>query len=222
MGKLHRIVGTVALSFLLCTPWLSLGQESSSRGYHKPIKSLRELRSDHVLRQKWDLSCGAAAIGTLLTYDYQTPVSETEAVVWILHRTDPVKVQSRGGFSLLDLKRFAKFRGFDSDGYAELTLQELVDLKRPAIVPIRVKGFDHFVVFRGVAGDRIVMADPAFGNLTMTTERFLSQWKGGIAFVLATSPTGRNKPPYVVAPLGTDVYRTSVDTAIGGPSRLNR
>ena len=54
----------------------------------------------------------------------------------------------------------------------------------PPIVPISLKGYDHFVVFRGQYGDRVVVADPAFGNLTMSASQFVDLWKDGIGFVV--------------------------------------
>ena len=148
------------------------------------VQSLQEIRQACIVRQRWDLSCGSAALSTLLTYDLSDPTPETAVVVWVLHRTDPVRVRSRGGFSLLDLKRFVQFRGYNAEGYADLSLDELAGLGGAAIVPIRIKSYDHFVVFRGVMGGRVILADPAFGNLTMAVERFLKIWKNGIGFVV--------------------------------------
>ncbi len=150
----------------------------------KRVRSLLEIRQAGVVRQKWDLSCGSAALSTLLTHDHGDPTPESAIIVSILRRTDPVKVKSRGGFSLLDLKRFVEARGYRAKGYAGLAVADLVGFGVPAIVPIRVKGYDHFVVFRGVRGDRVVLADPAFGNVTMRIDRFKELWKNGIGFVV--------------------------------------
>jgi predicted double-glycine peptidase len=157
------------------------------------VRSLKEMREEGVVRQRWDLSCGSAALSTLLTHDLGDPTPETAIIVWILRRTDPVRVQSRGGFSLLDLKRFANARGYEAEGYADMSLKDLEDLGRPAIVPIRVKGYDHFVIFRGLRGGRVLVADPAFGNLTFRADRFLKVWKNGISFVVL--PRKQDRPP---------------------------
>jgi hypothetical protein len=42
-----------------------------------PVRSLQEVRQDGVIIQKWDTSCGAAALATVLTYSLQYPVTET-------------------------------------------------------------------------------------------------------------------------------------------------
>lgn len=185
------------------------------------FRSLREIREQNVIRQRWDMSCGSAALSTVLTYDLQQPTRESDVVIWLLRRVDPVKIQARGGFSLLDLKRFAISHGNQAEAYAELSLQELADLRQPAIVPIRVKGYDHFIVFRGIAGNRVRVADPAFGSMTMTATRFTALWKGGIAFVVL--PRG-GMPPLksadITVPDGSSLYRTMLSAGIGHPTRL--
>jgi predicted double-glycine peptidase len=152
------------------------------------VRSMAEIRDTDVLRQRWDYSCGSAAISTVLTYFLDDPTPETAVVVSILRRTDPVRVRSRGGFSLLDLKNYLTRRGYTSSGFADLDLDDLSDFAVPPIVPISLKGFDHFVVFRGHYGDRVVLTDPAFGNLTMSASRFIELWKDGIGFVVTGVP----------------------------------
>jgi predicted double-glycine peptidase len=138
---------------------------------------------DGVVRQRWDLSCGAAALSTVLTYDVGDPVSEPEIVASILQRADPVRIRARQGFSLLDLKRFVVSRGHTAEGYGNLDVAHLVRLA-PAIVPTVLGGYNHFVVFRGVRNGHVMLADPAFGNRTMTVEQFESRWPRRIAFVV--------------------------------------
>ena len=148
----------------------------------KNIRSLYEIRQEKTVRQKWDYSCGSAALATVLTHHYGDNTSEAVIVTTILRITDPIKIRNRGGFSLFDLKRFVESRGYQAKGFAGMTLEELVDMKVPGIVPVKSKGLDHFVVFRGIRGDRAVLSDPAFGTVTMRVDRFVSIWKGGVGF----------------------------------------
>ncbi len=174
----------------------------------KRVRSLQEMRDATVVRQRWDLSCGSAALSTLLTYDYGDRTSESLIITTILHRADPVRIKKRGGFSLLDLKRFVEGRGYTAAAYKGMTLPDLLDLPSPAIVRIRVKSYDHFVVFRGMRGDRVVLADPAFGIVTMRTDQFTATWGGGIGFVVHRPDAagararhdGRNHGALVLAP----------------------
>jgi predicted double-glycine peptidase len=150
----------------------------------KSIRSLKEIRGEGVVRQRWDMSCGAAALSTLLTYDFKDDTPETAIVVWILHRVDPVRVRARGGFSLLDLKHFAEARGYHAEGFSGMSIEDLALEKTSVITPIRVKGFDHFIVVKGIVAGHVIVADPGFGNLTMRVDRFQKLWKNGIVFVV--------------------------------------
>jgi len=177
-----RVLALVAASTLFfSTP--AFCQNEDEQG-HKTVRSLKDIRGEGVVRQRWDMSCGAAALSTLLTYEFKDNTPETAIVVWILHRVDPVRVRSRGGFSLLDLKHFAQARGYHAEGYTGMSIQELALQKTAVIVPIRLKGFDHFIVVRQIVDGRVIVADPGFGNLTMRVDRFQSLWKGGIVFVV--------------------------------------
>ena len=178
-------VAALVGSVLLLTPAYTQTtlDEAGVRG-GKPIRTLKDIRNDGVVRQRWDLSCGAAALSTLLTYDFTDNTPESAIVVWILHRTDPALVRARGGFSLLDLKHFAQARGYQAEGFSDMSIEELASQKSSVIVPIRLKGFDHFVVVKGVTSDRVFLADPGFGNVTMKTNRFKEIWKNGIVFTV--------------------------------------
>ena len=179
----------------------------------KPVRSLLEMRRDRVVVQGWDLSCGAAALATLLTYQHGDPVSEREIAAGLIRREEylknPEMVRARQGFSLLDLKRFVQGRGYQGRGLGQVTLTDLLDLA-PAIVPVRLKGYDHFVVFRGMKGDRVLIADPAWGNRTLPVERFEAAWLdspefGKVAFVVER-PDGV-APPNQLAPRPIDFVR---------------
>lgn len=151
--------------------------------YAKHVRSFLEIRQEHVVLQEWDLSCGAASLATILAFQHGDPIPEREIATAMLRATDADLVKQRLGFSLLDLKRFLESRGYAGDGYGDVGLADLVDLA-PAIVPIRIHAYDHFVVFRGLSAGRAVLADSAYGNRTMLVPRFLEVWRGQIAFVV--------------------------------------
>jgi hypothetical protein len=162
---------------LLFIPDLAFAQQG-------PVRSLQEIRHEGVVIQKWDTSCGAAALATVLTYSLYDPVSERDVARGMLKMTEPLKVKYRGGFSLLDMKHFAELRGYKGEGYRRLTLDGLLKLNSP-IVPIVQYGNPHFVVVRGLDGrGRVSIADPGFGNRTMSVPDFTAAWKDGIGFVV--------------------------------------
>jgi predicted double-glycine peptidase len=153
-------------------------------GQVRVVRSFLEARQDKVVMQKWDLSCGAAALATILTYEQGDHVTERDIAATLLKHTSIERVQQQLGFSLLDLKRYAEGRGFIAQGYGNLTMDDLEKLG-PTIVPVRLRDFNHFVVFRGVWGDRVLLADPAFGNRTMPVEKFKDIWQRNLGFTVA-------------------------------------
>jgi len=173
----------------------------------RPVKSLLEMRHDRVTVQNWDLSCGAAALGTILNYQYNDPVPERDIAKGLIGRDkyidNPSLVKIQHGFSLLDLKKYVDARGYTGIGYGKLELNHLIE-RAPIIVPIRpVNGYQHFVVFRGIRGNRVLLADPGWGNRTLTVDEFEDAWItyrefGRVGFVVTqgdgTLPPNRLSP----------------------------
>ncbi|WP_158592335.1 C39 family peptidase [Noviherbaspirillum sedimenti] len=143
----------------------------------RPVRSLLEQRQENIIIQRWDNSCAAAVLATILTYDKGYPVTEEQVARAMLQQTDPLRVRHRGGFSLLDMKRYAAQIGFESDGYADMSLTDLA-AQVPIIVPVRARGYNHFVVVRQVDENEVHIADPGFGNYRMTKSRFSANWPG--------------------------------------------
>jgi uncharacterized protein len=143
------------------------------------VRSLLEMRRENVVIQQWDLSCGAAALATVLRYQHGEQVTEKEIATTLMKRPEyianPQLVQIREGFSLLDLKRDVDARGYKGLGFGKLELDDLI-AKAPIIVPIKTRGYNHFVVFRGIRGNRVLVADSAWGNHTMLVADFVDSW----------------------------------------------
>lgn len=165
----QRVSAVLMVGLLAATAWAEPA----------PVRSLIELRQERVVLQKWDLSCGAAALATVLNHQHGDRVTEREIGLALIQRpeylADPRLVRVRQGFSLLDLKRYVDARGYRGTGYGRLQLADL-EARAPVMVPIATHGYHHFVVFRGRLGDRVLLADPAFGNRTMTVARFMRAW----------------------------------------------
>lgn len=150
--------------------------------YSVPVTSLREARFKTTIRQQYDFSCGSAAVATLLTYQYGQPVSEELVFANMFVNGDQAKIREEG-FSLLDMKRYLASQGFLADGY-ELPLSKLEETKIPAIVLIVENGYHHFVVVKGVRGDRVLIGDPARGTRSISREHFESIWESQLLFVI--------------------------------------
>src|ERR1700759_4508084 len=136
--------------------------EPSGAGYAMHVTSLKEARFKRTIKQQFDFSCGSAAVATLLTYQYNYPVSEQTAFQEMFENGDQQKIRQQG-FSLLDIKRFLERRGFVADGY-ELPLKKLAETNTPAIVLISESGYPHFVVVKGLRNDRVLIGDLATGT----------------------------------------------------------
>ena len=146
--------------------------------------SLKEIREEGVIRQQWDTSCGAAALATVFTYTFNDPVTEREVASGLLRQTEPLKVRHRGGFSMLDMKRYAAERGYRGIGFRDMEFEDIRYLDAP-IVPVSFHGYNHYVVYKGLTPEGDVhIGDPAFGNRTLSRERFEDAWVDGIAFVM--------------------------------------
>jgi predicted double-glycine peptidase len=151
---------------------------------HSAVLSLKEMREEGVVIQQWDTSCGAAAVATVLTFTFNDPVSEREVARGLLRQTEPLKVRYRGGFSLLDMKRYVAERGYRAIGFRGMSFEDIRYMDAP-IVPVDFHGYNHYVVFKGVTPEGDVhLGDPAFGNRMMSREAFEAGWVDGITFVM--------------------------------------
>lgn len=149
----------------------------------QPVGSVLEARQRHVVIQQWDLSCGAAALATLMNDQHGESFREKTIAESMLRRTNPLTVRVKGGFSMLDLKRFVEAHGYQGKGYMKLSFNQLL-IFQPAIVPVNLGDYHHFVVFRGAIDNKVLLADPAFGNRTVSRSDFEQGWVENIAFVV--------------------------------------
>lgn len=150
--------------------------------YTLHLTSLKEARFRNTIRQKYDFSCGSAAVATLLTYQYGYFVSEQDAFAQMYAHGDQAKI-NKEGFSLLDIKRYLSSMGFEADGF-EVPLDKLREEHLPAIVLINERGYHHFVVVKGLRDGRVLVGDPALGTRSMPRSRFESMWKNHLVFVI--------------------------------------
>lgn len=146
--------------------------------------SLKEIREEGVVIQKWDTSCGAAAMATVFSYHFDDPVSERVVANGLLRQTEPLTVRYRGGFSMLDMKRYAAERGYHATGFRGMAFEDIRYLDGP-IIPVQTNGYNHYVVFKGLTSDgKVHLGDPAFGNRVVSLEKFEEIWMDGMAFVM--------------------------------------
>jgi hypothetical protein len=193
----------------------SVGLPGSQGGsYSLHLTSLKEIRYRNTIRQRYDFSCGSAAVATLLTYQYGYPVNEQEAFVQMYAHGNQPKI-NREGFSLLDIKRFLQANGFEADGF-RVPLDKLRDEGIPAIALIDEQGYHHFVVIKGLRAGRVLLGDPARGTRSIPRARFEAVWKNGLVFVihnrraLAVFNNGDDWRAAPMAPIHSAIDRTGL------------
>jgi predicted double-glycine peptidase len=154
---------------------------------------MKELRDQNVIKQRFDYSCGSAALATLLHYGFGEAVTEREvlAAVFDTLSDEDASLRREEGLSLLDLQRVAEARGYRAQGF-RLLPEHLPLLRGPVIVFIKPYGYEHFAVLRGVKSDRVFLADPSRGNLRQPAYRFLHDWidESGKGVVFVVEPQG--------------------------------
>lgn len=150
--------------------------------YGVPVHSVIERRYAGVVRQRYDFSCGSAALATLLRFHYDLDVNEPVAFRGMWARGDQAQIR-RLGFSLLDMKRWLASRGMAADGY-KVSLDTVATTGVPGIALIAIRDYRHFVVVKGVSGDEVLLGDPSAGLSVMSRAKFQAAWNG-IYFVLA-------------------------------------
>ncbi len=146
------------------------------------MTSLKEARYRNTIHQKYDFSCGSAAVATLLTYQYGYPVTEQQAFAQMYALGDQEKIRKEG-FSMLDIKHFLQANGFEADGF-DVALDKLSQEHLPAIVLVDQRGYHHFVVIKGLREDRVLVGDPAMGTRVMSRTQFNAVWKDHLVFVI--------------------------------------
>lgn len=154
------------------------------------VTSIKEARFRTTVHQQYDFSCGSAALATLLTYNYEEPVTEQEVFKAMFDKGDKEKIR-REGFSLLDMKYYLEANGYKAAGY-KVTLDRLSQIGVPAIVLINIRGYKHFVVVKGVSAKTVLVADPAVGAKTVPRAEFESTWNGLIFIILNKKNVAKN------------------------------
>jgi len=179
---LFRFYMAVILTGLISAAPVSAGPVNipgiGGAAYDFKISSKKEARKDTVIMQKHDYSCGSAAVATLLTYHYDTPTPEAKVYEEMFKTGDQEKIKTEG-FSLLDMKRYLDAHGFNGGGF-RMNLDQFAKIGVPGITMIDTKGYKHFVVVKGVEGDRILLGDPAAGTTVVSREKFESMWNGAV------------------------------------------
>lgn len=195
-----------AFASALCLTIVLVGQASAnglvpSAGnarFNVKVKSLVDLRFKKVVRQKYDLSCGAAAMATLMKYFYDDNIGEQKIIDGIMEFGDKEKI-NQDGFSMLELKKFGERSGYIAKGYRISDARHLSRIKVPVLTLTNTRGYNHFVVIKGIKDGQVFIADPAFGNRSQRLEVFEEEWNNVV--LVFFSPTNKGNNNFTLDPM---------------------
>lgn len=208
-GSRLAFVTALGSLVLAISPTPAIGQAAAeSQARSARLKSMIDFRNEHLVRQQYDYSCGAAALATLLQFGLGDSVTEREIIADLLTGLSDTAtdVREKEGFSLFDLQQVAEKRGYAAQGF-QLEPQYIAQLNGPVIVFLETLGYKHFAVLKGVRGDRVYLADPSRGNIRMPAYRFLQAWMRdgkGVVFVVEPKGAAANKAPASILRAPTD------------------
>lgn len=160
--------------------------------YNVPRKSIVDLRFTNIVRQQFDLSCGAAAVATLLNNFYDEKLGERDTIEAIFKFGDKAKIE-KDGFSMLELKRFGESRGYVVQGFRITKPEAITEIKIPFLTLINSRGYNHFVIVKGVKDGIVYIADPAFGNRSRPWAEFKEEWSTVILVYLSRTKRPDNQ-----------------------------
>ena len=223
-----RILAAVIVGVVLALPAQAGGVRIDTPGgtFGVIVTSVYEARWGPVVRQRYDFTCGSAAVATLLTYHYGRATDEETVFKAMFEAGDQAQIRAHG-FSLLDMKLYLDAQGLRSDGF-RLSLETMVKIGVPGITLLDVDGYRHFVVIKGIEHGRVLVGDPARGVKAYPIERFEAMWNG--AFLAARRDfeiarlhfnMGAEWLGAPAAPFGEALSRRSLASlTISGPGRL--
>jgi predicted double-glycine peptidase len=216
---IFAVLGSLAL-ILLVTLSARAGDLPVSVGggsFSLPVTSAKEAKFTTMIKQRYDFSCGAAAVATLLSFHYDRPTTEQEAFLAMYEAGDKNQIKT-AGFSLFDMKGYLQSKGLRADGF-KISLDKLAEARIPAITIIETNGFRHFVTIKGIKDGEVLVGDPALGTKIYRRAAFEAVWQK-IVFVirdeveLAQSNFNDERDWRIrqKAPFGTALTRDSIAT----------
>lgn len=145
----------------------------------------QNIQKKNVVKQNVDYSCGSASLATILTYFYNQPTTESQVIKDLALNKQMASFQ--------DLANVSQKYGFIGKGIAT-NYDSLKKIKIPAIVYLNHNRTDHFSVLRAIDDTHVYLADPSWGNRTLTRKQFEkiwntrndSQYQGKVLLILPT------------------------------------
>lgn len=167
--------------------------------YASDIDTFKDIQYDKIEKQNYPLNCGLAAMSSILNYFYSIETDQ-EKLQKILIKIEggnekidllKKKIDEQKGLTMLDMKKILDKKnivgkGFKGD-YKELQ-NFMKDFYAPVIIHEKVdyygeKEVGHFSLILGFFENRVLILDPAYGNVSYKKEEFLNRWTGKIFII---------------------------------------
>lgn len=159
---------------------LVAAQEARGLTAAAAAKSNDSGRKSGIIRQTSDVTCGPAALASLLMFHLGVETSEEE--IARLSGT-----YEKGTSTLLGLRNAARAKGFEAAGY-RMSLTALMSEVEASGVPVLVHFKEpslHYALVLGRVDDFILVADPSRGNVSMHVGDFTRRWDNNALVVRA-------------------------------------
>ena len=170
-----------------------MGLIDGNSTYSIKVTSFKEQQFKTVIPQKYDFSCGSAALATLLKYHYGYPITEQQVLDSMYRVGDQEKIKKQG-FSLLDMKQYLATLKFKADGYKLNNLDKISRAGMPGIALINTNGYLHFVVIKGINDTHVLLGDPALGTRKISHNDFTDMWNN--VFFIIRNDSGKAKSSF--------------------------
>ena len=145
-----------------------------------------------LIKQQSTFDCGPAALATLLSFHHPELADPAALAAMLPQGTAESNRVAREGFSLLQLAVMAETLGWQPTLRA-VSKSRLQDIAPPALVHLNLPTGAHFSVLVGLAGQRVILADPSQGFQWWSREQFVDAWAAddnGVALTLTADPVG--------------------------------
>lgn len=171
------LAGLVVAGLLSATP--AIAEQKKPK-----FRSWVELKTQGVILQRLDFSCGAASVATLSTFYLGKYAGEADVlkIVRARYSDEEWKKKKQDGLSMEDMAFAAEQLGFQAQG-GRIGLAGLIALNGPVIVHLDKGEFQHFTVLRGIHGMTVYLADPFTGSVPMPLGTFVEQFTGAVLAV---------------------------------------
>ena len=198
------------------------------RKFSKRVRDYRSLKRVNIVMQRRDYSCGAAALATIGKFYWGDNVDEEFflTILDLILTVEEAEERVENGLAMADLRKAAVKAGYQAV-VGKLTFAKLGESKVPLIVGITVDDYDHFVVYRGMDGQYVYMADPIRGNIRIPAPVFVKQWQKNAVLAIAKpgrkikdhSPLSLRGEELFLGKINDQVVRTAVERPITRPAK---